>query len=93
LRGSAAARKVIWGLRHPLGSRRRARIAASRRSFGYLFDNDDGSGTLYTSALDFTASGDPTDELMVVDTCYGKAKKPVLQRQIIRPLREGHRKK
>ena len=62
-------------------------------SFGYLFDNDGGSGTLYTSALDFTASGDPTDELMVVDTCFGKTKKPVLKRQIIRPLTEGHRKK
>jgi hypothetical protein len=43
-------------------------------SFGYVFNNNDGTGTFFTSALDFTVTGDPISAFMIVDVCQGKAK-------------------
>jgi hypothetical protein len=43
-------------------------------SFGYVFDNNDGAGPFFTSALDLTFPGDPVDAFMLVDVCHGKAK-------------------
>ena len=43
-------------------------------SFGYLFDNNDGSGPFFTSALDITTSGDPVSAWVIVDVCHAKAR-------------------